>query len=131
MPPDTILIIDDDSLVRWSLSQLFGQAGFRVLSAATAAEARAHAGSSPPPRLIVLDLRLPDMDGLALLELLRSDGARGPVIVLSAHLTPEITLKALAAGVACVAEKPFQLDVLHSLVRRTLAGPGAWRPSPA
>ncbi|HZM00485.1 MAG TPA: response regulator [Planctomycetota bacterium] len=120
MPPGTILIVDDDSLVRWSLTQHLTQQGFRVISAGTAAEARAQARPSPGPQLIVLDLKLPDMDGLALMEALRRDGASCPVIVLSAHLTPELSLKALASGANYVTEKPFQLEVLHELVRRAL-----------
>jgi DNA-binding response OmpR family regulator len=127
MTPDTILVIDDDSLVRWSLTQLLSQKGYRVLDAGTAADARAQARTSPAPRLIVLDLKLPDMDGLALLEVLRREGITCPVIVLSAHLTPELSLRALAAGASYVAEKPFQLDVLHALVRRALGPP---HPSP-
>lgn len=127
MPP-SILVVDDDSLVRWSLAQHLTQKGYRVVSAGTAAEARAQARGSPGPQLILLDLKLPDMDGVALLEALRRDGTACPVIVLSAHLTPELSLKALASGATCVAEKPFQLDVLHELVRRTV-GPAQPHPN--
>ena len=127
MPPSTILVIDDDSLVRWSLAQHLTQQGYRVVAAGTAAEARAQARSSPGPQLILLDLKLPDMDGVALLEALRREGSDCPVIVLSAHLTPELNLKALASGATYVAEKPFQLDTLHELVRRALE-PAPSRP---
>ena len=120
MPTGTILIVDDDSLVRWSLTQHLTQQGFRVISAGTAAEARAQARSSPEPQLILLDLKLPDMDGVELLQALRRDGSSCPVIVLSAHLTPELSLKALASGASFVTEKPFQLETLHELVRRTV-----------
>jgi DNA-binding NtrC family response regulator len=118
--PAPILVIDDDSLVRWSLAQLLTQHGLEVATAATAGEALAIARGPPVPRLVVLDLKLPDMHGLALLEALRRQGCTGPVIVLSAHLTPELSLKALAAGATYVAEKPFQLDALLALVRRGL-----------
>lgn len=120
MPSRAILVIDDDSLVRWSLGQHLSQNGYRVVSAATAAEALAQARAVPGPDLIVLDLKLPDMDGVALLEALRRECASCPVIVLSAHLTPELSLRALAAGASYVAEKPFQLEVLQELVRRAL-----------
>lgn len=126
-PSAPILVIDDDSLVRWSLAQLLAQHGFEVTTAATAAEALASARAAPEPQLVVLDLKLPDMHGLALLEALRQQGSSCPVIVLSAHLTPELNLKALAAGATFVAEKPFQLDALLALVRRGL-DPAA--PSP-
>ena len=123
----SILVIDDDSLVRWSLSQHLTRHGFEVATAGTAGEALARAREAPAPQLVVLDLRLPDMHGLALLEALRRQGSTCPVIVLSAHLTPELNLKALAAGATFVAEKPFQLDTLLALVRRGL-DPAA--PSP-
>jgi len=122
MTPAAILIIDDDSLVRWSLAQHLSRAGYQVASAGSASEALALIRAAPRPQVVVLDLKLPDMDGLALLELLRREAATCPVIVLSAHLTPELTVEALAKGATFVAEKPFQLDTLCALVRRALAG---------
>ena len=115
-----VLVIDDDSLVRWSLVQHLTRAGFTVAAAGSAAEALALARAAPQPQVVVLDLKLPDMDGLALLEALRQQGSRCPVIVLSAHLTPELTVQALAKGASFVAEKPFRLDTLGALVRRAL-----------
>jgi DNA-binding response OmpR family regulator len=122
--PTSILVIDDDSLVRWSLSQHLTRHGFDVGTAATGAEALARAQSLPVPQLVVLDLKLPDMHGLALLAALRRQGSSCSVIVLSAHLTPELELEALAAGAACVVGKPYQLDTLLELVRRCL-GPAS------
>ena len=115
---DRILVIDDDPLVRWSLDQHLSRHGFDVATAATAGEALAQARTAPVPRVVVLDLKLPDMDGAALLGALRRERAGLPVIVLSAHLTPELSLQLIAAGATCVAEKPFELDTLLELVRR-------------
>lgn len=122
--PATILVIDDDSLVRWSLAQHLTQHGFDVVAVATGAEALARARSLPVPQLVLLDLKLPDMHGLALLAALRQQGSSCPVIVLSAHLTPELELEALAAGASGVVGKPYQLDPLLEVVRRRL-GPAA------
>ena len=121
--PASILVVDDDSLVRWSLAQHLSQHGFEVATAATGAEALARARSAPVPRLVVLDLKLPDMDGLALLAALRHQLASVPVIVLSAHLTPEMVVRLHDASVTQVVEKPFQLDALLELARRCLAEP--------
>jgi len=125
MSPRTILVIDDDPLVRWSLAQHLTQQGYRVVTAGSASEARVRAGAAPAPELILLDLKLPDMDGVELLAALRHDGVACPVIVLSAHLTPELSLKAVAAGATYVTEKPFQLETLHELVRRTVESAGS------
>jgi len=121
MTPAAILVIDDDSLVRWSLAQHLTRRGYRVAAAGSAAEALVLARGAAP-QVVVLDLKLPDMDGLALLEVLRREAAPCPIIVLSAHLTPEVTVEALAKGATFVAEKPFQLDTLCALVRRALEG---------
>jgi DNA-binding response OmpR family regulator len=122
--PISILVIDDDSLVRWSLAQHLSQHGFDVVTAATGAEALARALSVSVPQLVVLDLKLPDMHGLSLLGALRRQGTSCPVVVLSAHLTPELEVEALAAGAAFVVGKPYELDALLELVRRCL-GPAA------
>ncbi|HVQ27828.1 MAG TPA: response regulator [Planctomycetota bacterium] len=122
MTPAAILVIDDDSLVRWSLAQHLTRRGYRVAAAGSAAEALALVRAVPRPQVVVLDLKLPDMDGLALLEVLRREAAPCPIIVLSAHLTPEVTVEALAKGATFVAEKPFQLDTLCALVQRALEG---------
>ena len=121
MTPAAILVIDDDSLVRWSLAQHLTRRGYRVAAAGSAAEALVLA-RGVAPQVVVLDLKLPDRHGLDLLAELRRERAECPVIVLSAHLTPEVTVQALAAGATYVAEKPFQLDTLCELVRRALDG---------
>jgi DNA-binding NtrC family response regulator len=121
MTPAAILVIDDDSLVRWSLAQHLTRRGYRVDAAGSAAEALVLA-RGVAPQVVVLDLKLPDRHGLDLLAELRRERAECPVIVLSAHLTPEVTVQALAAGATYVAEKPFQLDTLCELVRRALDG---------
>jgi len=120
----TILIVDDEALIRWSIAQHLMQHGYRVLEAASGAEARLALTACGGPDLVLLDLKLPDSDGLVLLEHVRRVRRDCRVIVLSAHATRETACEALAGGACSVVHKPFDLQALAALVERTLAGAG-------
>jgi DNA-binding NtrC family response regulator len=121
--PGLVLIVDDEPLVRWSLGERLRQAGYRVIEAGTGGQAREHFvhSGAPERRVVLLDLRLPDADGLQLLDELREQQPGWQVIVLSAHATPEIAQNALARGALHVGGKPFDLDDIVRLVDRGFA----------
>lgn len=113
-----ILVIEDDASIREVLRALFGSVGFRIVEAATAAradiEARAHR-----PDLLLVDLGLPDGEGL---EVIRSVRAWSPVpiIVLSARTMEEQKIAALDAGADDYITKPFSAAELLARVRAAL-----------
>lgn len=125
----TVLVIEDEALAREMATQELTAAGFTV-RAATDGAAGLEMARAAPPECIVLDLVLPTMSGVDVLRALRADEAlRGiPVIILSAHLTPEKRDELLALGAACCLTKAHLASALPAFVRATLRD---WAPAPA
>ena len=115
--PKQVLVIDDEPLIRWSVSQSLGELGYEVSEAPDAATALKMVTTSPLPfQSVVLDLRLPDMHDLSLLGTLRQLLPSARLIVMTAYGTPEIIDDARAIG-AAVMLKPFELTELTRLLR--------------
>ena len=128
MSPTAILIIDDDKLIRWSLSTVLGRAGYRVHEAATGQEGLA-AVESGVPDLVLLDIMLPDMDGFAVLETIRQAHPKLPVLTMTADATPERARQALRLGARAHLEKPCDSAVLQAEVSKALRSPTLQRPN--
>src|SRR5688500_2355371 len=116
---DTILICDDEELIRWSLCEHLEQEGFTTLSAPNGKECveavREHA-----PALVVMDLKMPVMDGLTALRTLRETDPDLPVIMITAHGGVESAIEATRLGAAGYIAKPFDLREATIAVRRAL-----------
>ena len=111
-----ILVVDDEPLIRWSVSESLTDLGYDVEEACDAASAlRMVTGAALPFDVVVLDLRLPDMDDLSLLATLRQVIPGATMILMTAFGTPEVVAEAMALG-AEVINKPFELDDLRRLV---------------
>lgn len=111
-----LLVVDDEFLIRWSLRTRLAASGYRVLEAATLAEARAALARGVD--LVLLDVLLPDGNGLDLLEELQHDPVHPPVIMISAHATAEVAARAKAQGAFEFVHKPFDLEAIAALVDR-------------
>jgi two-component system, NtrC family, response regulator AtoC len=115
----TILIIDDEAEVRWPLKTAFEQAGYRVLEASTGAEALARCQEEAVD-LALLDYRLPDTDGLALLAQLKDLHRDVVVIMMTAYSSVERAVAAMKQGAFHYAQKPIDLDEATILVEKAL-----------
>ncbi len=118
MPQATVLVVDDESLVRWSLSERLSQDGHRVVDAPTGREALQRAAEGVD--LVLLDYKLPDSDGLSILTRLKERDRDLPVILLTAHQGVELAVEAMKAGAYHYANKPFNLDEVSMLVDKAL-----------
>jgi two-component system, OmpR family, KDP operon response regulator KdpE len=114
-----ILIVDDEPPIRRLLRASLTANDFRVLEAGSGMEGMAEIGRHKP-ELVLLDLSLPDMDGLDIIARLRSAGDRTPVLVLSSRGEERIKVAALEAGADDYVTKPFGMAELIARIRTAL-----------
>ena len=115
-----VLVVEDELLIRWSLREALLDAGFEVLEAESASEARAR--FSEKPDAAILDLRLPDADGTALLRELVADSTEGVVsLMISAYATPEMVQAAKTAGAFDLVAKPFKVERIVEILEEAMA----------
>jgi len=119
MAHETILVIDDEQLIRRSIARKLETAGYEVAEAENgrAAIDRASAGGID---LAILDYRLPDLDGLAVLKELKRLQPDVLVILLTAYANVETAVQAMKLGAYHFANKPFDLDALAAMVEQAL-----------
>ena len=114
----TILVVDDEPLIRWAVREGLESAGYAVVEAGTAREALATLSAAPAPVAVaLLDVRLPDSDDLGLLRRVRQAAPACRVIVMTAHGTPELLAEAMTAGAFGTISKPFDMAGIVGLVR--------------
>jgi two-component system nitrogen regulation response regulator GlnG len=114
-----IYVIDDDRSIRWVLEKALQAESLPVLSFASADDALA-AIESREPAVIVTDIRMPGMDGLALLDRINSQYPQLPVIIMTAHSDLDSAVSAYKGGAFEYLPKPFDVDDAVALVSRAL-----------
>ncbi|OYX34930.1 MAG: DNA-binding response regulator [Caulobacterales bacterium 32-69-10] len=115
----TTFVVDDDEPARNSLTFLLRTEGVRCRSFSSGPKLLAEL--HPNDRgCIVTDVRMPEMDGIALVEALRGIGCRIPVIVITGHADVPLAVRAMKAGVIDFIEKPFESDTILRAVRHAL-----------
>ena len=113
----TVLVIEDEEKLRRVIGLHLSSDGYGVKAVGTAEEALKLAGDAD---LVLTDMKLPGMDGLALLEHLRTQNVHLPVIVMSAFGTVEIAVEAMKKGAVDFLPKPFSIDHLTVVVAKAL-----------
>jgi len=119
MPAEKILIVDDERLVRWSLRQKCEEWGYHVVEA-EAGEPGLKVAQHESPDLVLLDVRLPDMSGLGVLEQLKKNGDARAVIMITADPQLDDVKAALKLGAYDFVGKPLDFDELHVTVKNAL-----------
>jgi DNA-binding NtrC family response regulator len=117
----SVLIVDDESLIRWSIAQSLEAEGFPVLEAATAHDALACLGQRDDIGVVLLDLKLPDCSDLSLLRILRHLAPTLRIVLMTAHGTAEVLEEAVRAGAFRAVGKPFDMDDMVGIVRDAIA----------
>ncbi len=116
----TIYIVDDDEAIRDSLRLLLEAASFKDVVAYASGRVFLDEAEPQPGDCLLLDVRMPDMDGLELQNELNRRGIRLPVIIMTGHADVPIAVRAMKAGAADFIEKPFSDEVLLDALRRAL-----------
>jgi DNA-binding NtrC family response regulator len=123
-----ILVVDDELGIRDLLSEILNDEGHQVEVAENAAQARA-ARLRDRPDLVLLDIWMPDTDGVTLLKEWSSSGALTmPVIMMSGHATIDTAVEATKIGASAFLEKPITLQKLLKAVEQGLARGSAAKP---
>ncbi|WP_214317297.1 response regulator transcription factor [Nonomuraea sediminis] len=128
VPEARLLVVDDEPNIRELFSASLRMAGFEVLTAADGRQALRVAEQSAPD-LVMLDVMLPDLDGLAVAGRLRSGGRRVPVLFVTAKDTPEDRIAGLGLGEDYVT-KPFSLEEVIARIRAVLRRTRRGAPPP-
>ena len=118
--PRRVLVVDDEPLIRWAASSTLAEAGFSVTEAGSIEHAR-ELTSSAAFDLALMDVRLPDGDGLAFMHEIQRDQPACRFIMMTAFRTPELTAQASEQAVR-VLDKPFGMPELASLAVKMVGG---------
>ncbi|MHB8918696.1 MAG: sigma-54-dependent transcriptional regulator [Desulfocucumaceae bacterium] len=114
-----VLVIDDEEHMCWALERAMKQEGYQVLTTN-----RGRTGlqliREEGPSLVVLDLKMPEMDGMEVLKQAKELNPKLPIIILTAHGTIETAIEAMKIGASDYLTKPFDLDELKMVIKQNL-----------
>lgn len=114
-----ILVIDDEEHMCWALEKGLSQEGYRVLTA-TRGKHGLELMRNEVPSLVILDLKMPEMDGLEVLTRAKDIFPKLPIIMITAHGTIDTAIEAMKLGATDYITKPFDLDELKLIVKQAL-----------
>ena len=117
--PKTILIVDDEKTIRWSLSEALRESGYEVVDAETAAKGESLFREKSPD-LVLLDMKLPDGSGLDVLQHLKDEDPSIPVIMMTAYGEVETAVEAMKGGAYDFILKPYALEKLRITIANAL-----------
>ncbi|MGA4838310.1 response regulator transcription factor [Streptomyces sp. G45] len=118
-PPYTVLLAEDDRAIRHALDRALTLEGYRVTAVRDGVEALA-AVHAEPPDLLVLDVMMPGVDGLQVCRVLRAQGDRTPILMLTARVETADRIAGLDAGADDYVAKPFEVEEVFARLRALL-----------
>ena len=124
MPAEKVMIVDDERLVRWSLRQKCEEWGYSVIEA-DAGETALRLAQRESPDLVLLDVRLPDITGIEVLDQLKKNGDARAIIMITADPKLDDVKAALKLGAYDFVGKPIDFDVLQDAMRDALESTSA------
>jgi DNA-binding NtrC family response regulator len=119
-PAARVLVVDDEKLIRWSVAERLQRDGYEVLSAESGEQALEMLAATPPD-LMLLDVRLPGIDGVQTLQRALTIHPDLAVLMMSAHSTVDIAVDAMKHGAVDFLVKPFPFQALDAAVERAIA----------
>ncbi len=117
--PLVVAVVDDDSAVRKAVGRLLKSAGFDALTFASAHEFL-RASRQGDVACVILDLKMPDIDGLDLQARIKESNSMMPTVFITAHADPASEAQAKAAGARAFLHKPFEDQALFDAVRAAI-----------
>lgn len=120
MKAPRVLVVDDEASLRTALFRIFDRKGFQVVTASRIEEAKVFTPIEQPLDLAIIDLNLPDGDGMNLMAEIKEAHPQCEVIILTGHGSIELAIKATQGGAFHFLTKPFQIEELTSLTEKAL-----------
>ncbi len=114
-----VLVIDDEQLVRWSIEKLLAKEGHEVVAVGTGAEGILKIKESVPD-IVLLDMKLPDINGLEVLRTIKKEMSELPVVMITAYGSIDSAIDAIKAGAFDYIVKPFDAEKLKLTVGRAI-----------
>ena len=128
-----VWVVDDDASIRWVLREALDDRPYRVLDFASPLDAL-RTLKAQPPQVVISDVRMPEMDGLELMQAIHEVDAKIPVIMMTAHADLDTAVKSFQSRAFEYLPKPFEIDDALSLidraVKRAFSGGRATRKTP-
>lgn len=114
----TVLVVDDEPLVRWSVCETLGESGYTVTQAGDALQAltEVRAGAD----VVLLDMRLPDSTDLAVVSAIRRLSPATKIVLMTSYGSDALSNEARSRGAFGVLDKPFDMNALPALVAKAL-----------
>ena len=116
----TVLVVDDEPLVRWSVSETLGESGYAVTQAGNALQAF-EAVKATGADVVLLDVQLPDSSDLGVVSVMRRLSPATKIILMTSFGSDALNNEARSRGAFSVLDKPFDMSVLPPLVAEALA----------
>ena len=112
----TVLVVDDEPLVRWSVCETLGESGYGVAQAGDALQALTAVKASGPD-IVLLDVRLPDSEDLRVVSMMRRLSPPTKIILMTSYGSDALNSEARSRGAFGVLDKPFDIADLLALIR--------------